>query len=140
MSIVADRAHAVAKFEVAQNVVTTDNAEHGAMLTVDGRGMICDCNHAGEKLFRYRHSELAWQTVALLLPELAQLALMTGGQPNQRLRYLCRIGRRFHGVTKDGERFTCELCLNLIDNSGPCRLSLIVIPVEAASDHQAMEV
>lgn len=117
--------------------ISADAVEHEARLTLDGSGMICDCNRAGEVLFGYRRSELVWRPIALLLPDLAEWQLLAGGQPNRKLRFLCRIGRRFHGVTKDGERIACELCLNLIDekaHGGRGGLSLIVTPVETASN------
>ena len=101
-----------------------------AALTLDDRGMVCDCNRAGETLFRYARSELVWRHVSMLLPQLAGLEMMANGEPNPRLRFLCRIGRKFHAVTRDGRRFASELFLSLLDNKGHGRLSLIVRPVE----------
>jgi PAS domain-containing protein len=102
--------------------------EDMAVLTLDGRGMICDCNRAGENLFEYHRNALVWRAISMLLPELAGLALMESGQPNARLRFLCRIGHQFQAVTQNGERFAGALCLNLLDSAGYGRLSLIVCP------------
>lgn len=116
-----------------QNLVAIERQGSEAVLTLDGRGMIRDCNRAGEQLFKYRRSELVWRAVSLLLPELAELELMQGGQPNPRLRYLCRIGRQFQVMTQAGECFRSVLCLNLIDSRGHGRLSLIVRAAEVAA-------
>lgn len=99
-----------------------------AALTVDARGMIRYCNRAGESLFKYRRSELAWRHVSLLLPELADVDLLENGEVNSRLRFLYHIGRPFRALTQQGERFDGELFLNVLDSSGGGRLSLIVRP------------
>jgi len=101
-----------------------------AVLTLDDRGMISDCNRACEALFRYRRSELVWQHVSMLMPQLAELDLMQNGQPNPRFCFLNRIGRNFQAVTQDGTLFDTELFLNLLHNNGHYRLSLIVRRVE----------
>lgn len=102
--------------------------EDAAVLTVDERGMLCDCNHAGEVLFKYRRRELVWKHFSMLLPQLADVDLMPNGQPNPRLRFLCRIGCQLQAVNRDGERFDCDLFLNAIDGTGHGRLRLIVRP------------
>lgn len=101
-----------------------------AAISLDERGMIRDCNRASEALFNYRRSELVWRHVSLLLPQLAQLDLMQGGQPNPRLRFLCHAGHHFQGVTRSGERFASKLFLNLLNSSKNGGLSLIVRPAE----------
>lgn len=116
---------------------SADAGEKLAMLTLDDRGMVCDCNSSGEALFKCRRSELVWRHISLVLPQLEELALMQDGQINPRLRFLCRIGRRFQAVARDGERFASELFLNLLDNKGHCRLSLIVRPAQEAAGEGA---
>ena len=96
-----------------------------AVLTLNDRGMICDCNRSGEALFRYRRSEMVWQHVSILLPQLADMELVQNGAPNSRLRYLSRIGHRFQAVARDGNCFASELFLNLLDNNRSRRLLLI---------------
>jgi PAS domain-containing protein len=112
--------------------IAVGTGEDVASLTLDDRGMVCDCNGAVEELFKYRRSELVWRHVSMLLPQLAELELMQNGQPNPRMRFLCRIGHRFQAVAQDGGRFASELFLNLLDNTGHSRLSLIVRPAEEA--------
>lgn len=103
--------------------------EDVAALTLDERGMICDCNCSSETLFKYRRSEMVWRHVSMLLPQLAELEVMQNHQPNTHLRFLSRIGRHFQAVTQDGAPFASELFLNLLDSTGHGRLSLIVRPV-----------
>lgn len=103
-----------------------------AALIIDGRGMIRDCNRSGEALFGYRRSELAWRHVSMLLPKLAEFDLMPKGEPNPRLRYLCRIGQRFQVLPRDKNPFTGDLFLNRLN--GPDRLSLIVRPADDGRD------
>jgi hypothetical protein len=117
-------------------VIAAGAGEDIAALTIDDRGMIRDCNRAAEVLFRCRRSDLVWRHVSVLLPQLAELELMPNGQPNPRLRFLCRIGRRIQAVTHDGERFASDLFLNVLDGTGHGRLLLIVRPAgEVVSDH-----
>ncbi len=129
----APSAAASAATAVRRSVITAGAEEDVAALALDDCGMVCDCNRAGEALFKYRRSELVWRHVSILLPQLAEMELMKNGQPNQHLRYLCRIGRHFQAVTQDGERFVSELFLNLLDNMEHGRLSLIVRPAEEAA-------
>lgn len=111
-----------------RSAMSAGSQEDVAALTLDDRGMVCDCNHAGETLFKYRRSEMVWRHVSLLLPQLAGLDLVQDGQPNPRLRFLCRIGRHFQAVTRDGAHFASEIYLNVLDTAGHGRLSLIVRP------------
>lgn len=109
-------------------VIAAVPAEDMAALMLNDRGMIRDCNRLGEALFRYRRSELVWRHVSMLLPQLTELDLLQNGQPNPRLRFLCRIGRQFLAVTRDGEQFASTLFLNLLGSMGQPGLSLIVRP------------
>lgn len=101
-----------------------------AVLRLNDRGMIRDCNRAIETLFNYRRSELVWRHVSILLPQLAEMALLQDGQPNPRLRFQCRIGRHFQALTRDGEQFASELFINFLGSTENSRLLLIVRPAE----------
>jgi len=103
-----------------------------AMVIVDGRGMIRDCNGSCEALLGYRRRELAWRHVSMLLPKLAQVDLIQNGELNPHLRFLCRIGQRFQVVPRDREQFAGDLFLNRLD--GRDRLSLIIRPADDSSD------
>ncbi|MDX9994941.1 MAG: PAS domain-containing protein [Rhodocyclaceae bacterium] len=100
-----------------------------AILTLDSRGMIRDCNPAAERLFGYSRKDLAWQYVSLLLPQLVPEQLIQQGVANPRLHFLCHIGRRFHAVARDGADFASELSMNVLGDVANPRIVLIVRPV-----------
>lgn len=104
-----------------------------AVLTLDERGMICDCDKASQQLFGYRRSDMVWRHVSLVLPELAEIEIMPGGHPNPRLRFLSHIGRRFQAVDHNGESFACEIFLVDLENPGRRQLQLILRPVDIAA-------
>jgi len=108
----------------------TGSGEDVAALTLDDSGMICDCNRAGEVLFKYRRSDLVRQHVSMLLPQLADMDLMQNGEVNPRLRFLCHIGRSFQAVAQDGQRFAGELFLNVLNNMSRGHVSLLVRPAQ----------
>lgn len=108
-----------------------------AVLRLDGRGLVCDCNRLVEKLFNYTRSQLVWQHVSLLLPELADLELLHDGQANMHLRFLSHVGHHFQAITQDGKRFASKIFLNVIDSAGNGQLSLIVRPAEKAAGQGA---
>lgn len=107
-----------------------------AVLILDEGGRIRHCNPAGESLFKYSRQELVWRPVSLLLPQLAEMDLMSHGRINPRLRFLSRIGRRFQGRARDGEWFHTEIFVNTLGGADSPRLSLIVRPAGKASDEE----
>lgn len=111
--------------------------EAAPVLTLDKRGMIRDCNRAGEAFFGYHRREMFWHHVSMLMPELATLDLIVDEQPNPRLRFLSRVGRHFETVARDGTRSTVEVFLNLLDGRGAGRLSLILRPAINAAGMSA---
>lgn len=76
-------------------------------LTVDERGMICDCSRAGEILFGYSLRDLVWQHVSKLLPELSGIQLVKNGRLNSQLGFLSRCGQPFLAINRLG-----NICLN----------------------------
>lgn len=105
-----------------------------AVLTLDEQGMIHDCNRDSEALFKYPRNELVRRHVSMLLPQLAEWELMQGGQPNPRLRFLCRSGHHYQAVTKNGWHFPSNLFFNRLDGAGQGGMSLIVRPVAPPGD------
>jgi len=59
--------------------------------------------------------------------------LLQDGQPNPRLRFICRIGRHFQALTRDGDQFASELFINLLGSAENSRLLLIVRPAQPAA-------
>ncbi len=103
--------------------------EPDAVLSVDDKGTIWDCNPASEVLFGCKRNELTGRHISVVLPELENSQLVQDGRPNPRLRFLCRIGRHFRVALRNGRSFPSDLFLNCLDDSKPARLQLIVHPV-----------
>lgn len=101
-----------------------------ATLLLDQRGMIRGCNGASENLFGYRRSEVVWQHVSMLLPQLADTDLVCDGQLNPRLLFLCRIGGYFKAQKHNGQSFASDLFLLDLSNSDSSDLRLIVRPFQ----------
>jgi len=76
-------------------------------LTMDDRGMICDCSRAGETLFGYSLKDLVWKPISRLLPELSGIQLVKNGKFNSQLAFLSRCGQPFLAVNRLG-----TICLN----------------------------
>jgi PAS domain-containing protein len=101
-------------------------ADDAVALVLDDRGMIQECSGASEDLFGYGPSELVWQHVSLVLPQLAEVRLVENGQLNSRLHFLCGLGGYFRALTRSGEQFASDLFLNDLGKPGSPRLRLIV--------------
>lgn len=55
-----------------------------AVLTLTDKGMIRECSVAAGRLFGCQPSQLVWQHISMLLPQLAKTVLMQGEQINPR--------------------------------------------------------
>ncbi len=97
-------------------------------LTVDERGMICDCSKTGEMLFGYSRKELVWQPVSELLPELTEIQLVKNGQFNSQLGFLSRCGQPFLAINRLGNIFLNNLHFVLLNYSGKDAIRVIVQP------------
>ncbi|MBA3034570.1 MAG: PAS domain-containing protein [Gammaproteobacteria bacterium] len=106
------------------------------VLLLDEHGMICDCNPGCEALFGYHRRELLQRHISMLLPQLDATELMRDGQPNPRLRFLCRVSHPFQAVSRDDGTFACDLFLNVINWEGRDSLSLIVHPILSTMHHE----
>ncbi len=97
-------------------------------LTLDERGMICDCSKAGEKLFGYRRKDMVWQHVSNLLPELSEIQLVKNGQFNPQLAFLSHCGHHFRAINRLGGIFLNELHFVLLDYAGRRTIRMILHP------------
>ncbi len=97
-------------------------------LTVDERGMICDCSKAGEKLFGYSLRDLVWQPVSKLLPELSEIHLVKNGQFNPQLGFLSRSGKPFLAINRLGNIFLNNLHFVVLNYAGKYAIRVIVQP------------
>jgi len=97
-------------------------------LTVDERGMICDCSKAGEALFGYSLKDLVWQPVSKLLPELSEIQLVKNGQFNPQLGFLSRCGQPFLAINRLGNVFLNNLHFVVLNYAGKYAIRVIVQP------------
>lgn len=100
------------------------------MLTLSDNGWIRSCNKAAGKLLGCASSELLWQHISMLLPQLAETPLMQKGQINPRLRFLSRIGHRFEVVAPSGTRIFSKLFFTDVEYPERHNLCLIIRPFE----------
>lgn len=107
----------------------SDYEESMAVVMLNDRGLIRDCNRACETLFGCPASRLLWRHVSVLLPQLAGIELMQCGCINPRLRFLSHIGYLFEVVGLGGVHIACKLFLNDVENAGRHYLRLIIRPV-----------
>lgn len=101
-------------------------------LTLDGRGMIRDCNKAGEKAFGYFRRDLVWQHVSKLLPKLAEIPLTKNGQLNPHLDFTCHCGHLFQVQDQQGNTFPSELSFVDLGYEEELMLRLIIRPSDKA--------
>ncbi len=104
-----------------------------AAVTLKHDGSICDCNEAAEALFGFRREELVTHSISRLLPELAQVEWVQERRPNPQLSFLCRIGKQFEALVRDGGSFPCRIALVDLGNHIQCRLRLVVRRVESVA-------
>ena len=97
-----------------QPAVSDESDENRLVLTLHYNGMITECNKAGGKLLGCLPSELIWQHISRLLPQLKNVALMEGSNLNPYLHFLSRVGYKFDVISLRGARliarvFFCEI-------------------------------
>jgi len=91
-----------------------DEDDNRLVLTLHYNGMITECNKAGSRLLHCLPSELIWQHISRLLPQLKNVALMEGSNLNPYLHFLTRVGYKFEVISLSGARliarvFFCEV-------------------------------
>lgn len=111
----------------------TGNQQEPAALVLDERGMIRDCSHAGEQLFGYRRSELAWQHISKLIPQLFDTQLVQSGQLNPHLEFLCHCGLPFQAQNQQGMTFDSELHFIHLGQGDRKIIRLLVTPSDTKS-------
>lgn len=119
------------RVEAAKGMEENATPEDGVVvLTLSDDGWIRSCNKAAGKLLGCATSELLWQHISTLLPQLAQTPLMLKAQINPRLRYLSRIGHRFEVVAPSGARIFSKLFINDVEYPERHNLCLIICPFD----------
>lgn len=81
-----------------RNLAAEIGNEGLAILILNDDGLIQHCNQRGGELLGRQPSSLIWEPVSAVLPQLAEMTLISNDQINPRLRFLARIGHRFEVV------------------------------------------
>lgn len=114
---------------VPSGISVTDVDDNRLVLTLHYNGMITDCNKAGGKLLGCLPSELIWQHVSKLLPQLKDIALTQGQNLNPYLRFLSRAGYKFDVISLKGAHLVCKVFFCEIGSMGHRFLRVIICPL-----------
>ncbi len=108
--------------ETQRSRIILDNAIDG-IITIDAQGIILDINPAAQKLFGYRHTEVAGRNISMLMPEPHQ-----SRHDDYIRRYLetsrphvIGLGREFIGLHKDGHHIELQLAITEFFEGGERR-------------------
>jgi hypothetical protein len=115
--------------EYVAETVSARGEEHTAILMLSDNGIIFDCNNAAGDLLDCEPSRLTKQHISIILPQLAEIALMRGASINPNLRFLSRLGYTFETVGMSGARFDSTVFFNEIENLDNHFLRVILRPV-----------
>ena len=97
-------------------------------LSLGERGLITDCSKSLQILFGFRRSDLVWQPVWKLFPQLAEVELIQAGQVNPLLNYLCRCGQLYQSQNRYGDTFSSNLSIVRLEYEGRRSFRMIVRP------------
>jgi hypothetical protein len=97
-------------------------------LALGEHGLIQDCSKSLVRLFGFRCSDLVWQPVSKLFPQLAEVELVRAGQVNPFLNYLFRCGKLYQSCNRHGETFFSNLSIVRLDYEGRRTFRMIVRP------------
>lgn len=106
-----------------------DSENDKLILTLHYNGMITDCNKAGGRLLGCLPSELIWQHISRLLPQLKNIALTQGQDLNPYLRFLSRVGYKFEVIGSKGVHMICKVFFCEIGSMGHRFLRVIICPL-----------
>lgn len=106
--------------------------ESGALL-LDRQGFIQDCTPSIEDIFEYPQIYLITRPIYKLIPYLADIPLMKGGDLNPKLRLLCRLGMMFDAIRRDSSVFASCLSLSMVGRDGKQHPRLTVTALTPAS-------
>ena len=100
-----------------------------AVLILLENGMILNCNQAGASLLGCDPSNLTWQPISRLLPQLADLALVVDDKINPYLKFLSVAGHRYEVRAMNGTHFACELFFSEVEEFGRHCLQVVIKPI-----------
>ncbi len=104
--------------------------EELAVLSLDERGMICDCSAAVAEVSGYLPGELLGRHVSFLLPGLPESILVEGGQINPRISFLCHCEHLFHIKDSNGRMLPSQLHLFELNNPNGSPFRMILLPLQ----------
>ncbi len=113
----------------AKQAAAIDEDENRLILTLHYNGMITECNKAGSRLLNCRPSELVWQHISRLLPQLKNVALMEGANLNPYLHFLTRVGYKFDVMSLKGARLVAKVFFCEVGNIEHRYLRVIICPL-----------
>ena len=105
-----------------------------AALSLGEQGLIQDCSKSLETLLGFRRSELMWQHVSKLFPQLADVELVQAGQVNAMLNYRCRCGQIYQARNREGDWLPSNLSIVRLAYAGNNFLRLIVRPAPSVAE------
>lgn len=114
---------------LSYSVKKEDEDEHRLVLTLHYNGMITECNKAAGKLLGCLPSELIWQHISRLLPQLKDIALMQGANLNPYLHFLTRVGYQFEVISLGGMRMLARVFFCEVGSMNHRFLRVIVCPL-----------
>lgn len=114
-------------------VADVERDEDRLVLTMHYNGMITECNKAGGRLLGCLPSELVWQHISRLLPQLRNIALMEGANLNPYLHFLSRVGYKFDVISHTGVRLIARVFFCEIGSMGHRFLRVIICPLPQAT-------
>ena len=100
-----------------------------AVLILLENGMILNCNQAGASLLGCDPSNLTWQPISRLLPQLAGLALVLDEKINPYLKFLSVVGHRYEVRAMNGTHFACELFFSELEEFDRHCLRIVMQPI-----------
>jgi PAS domain-containing protein len=113
------------KADEARSLFDTDEA----VLTVLENGLILKCNKAGAVLLGCEASQLIWQPISRLLPQLADMALVQNKEINPYLHFLSLVGHQFEVVAANGVHFASELFFSEVEELSRRCLRIVMQPI-----------
>ena len=82
---------------------------NSAVITLQENGIIFHCTKAAGELLGWAPKKLARQLLSKLVPQLADLSLVSDEKISPYLRFLSMAGHRFEVIGKNGVHFSSEL-------------------------------
>lgn len=113
----------------AESPILCQSEQETAVLMLYDNGTIRECNQAAAELLDCSPSNITWQHISSIMPQLADTTLMQGEKINPNLRFLSRIGYGFEVIGLSGVHFACALFFNEVENFGRHCLRLIIRPI-----------